>query len=99
MLTATAASQSTLIGTVHGRLGETFRFYLFVNRRAPARLDGVPNFDLRRLEGGRLAKTDEPRWTPPGHRYTTAQRRERRRILDAVANTVRQRQTGGACAR
>lgn len=97
--------QGVLIGRVHGDLGERFRFYLFVNRRAPRRLDGDPNFELRGphygfhigLEGGKLADTDELWSTGPRRADTKAQKQERRRIIRAVADTVCVRQTGIPC--
>lgn len=45
--------KNALVGTVSGSRGETFRFFLFVNRK-PAR-HVLPNRDL---EGGKLANTD-----------------------------------------
>jgi hypothetical protein len=90
-------SQNTIIGNVRGSLGERFRFYLFVNRSAPRRLGGVPEFDRDPLKGGKLAKTDALFVTPPRRSETKAQRRERRRILAAVADTVCLRQTGEGC--
>jgi len=98
-------SQSALIGKVHGRLGERFRFYLFVNRRAPSHLGGAPEFEIRGphrsvhpgLEGGKLANTDELWSTVPGRKWTKGQKRERKRILGPVASTVCVRQTGSPC--
>jgi hypothetical protein len=90
-------SQSALIGEVRGDLGERFRFYLFVNRKAPRHLGGAPEFDLRNLEGGKLANTDELWSTASGRHWTTGQKRERARILKAVANPVCVRQTGRPC--
>jgi len=105
--TRVIVEQEVLIGGVHGNLGERFRFYLFVNRRAPRRLDGDPTFELRGphygfhigLEGGRLANTDELWSTLPRRTDSRAQKRERRRILRAVADTVCVRQTGAPCPR
>jgi len=91
------ASQNTIIGNVRGSLGERFRFYLFVNRSAPRRLGGVPEFDRDALKGGRLAHTDALLLTPPRRSDTKAQRHERRRILTAVADSVCLRQTGERC--
>jgi hypothetical protein len=91
-------SENVLIGRVRGKLGENFVFYLFVNRKAPRRLDGAPGFELRNLEGGKLADTDELWSTAPGRGWSKGQVRERRRILRAVGNTVCRRQTGATCA-
>jgi len=90
-------SANVLIGSVRGRLGERFALYLFVNRTAPQHLGGVPAFDLRDLAGGKLAKTDELWSTVPARNWTKGQRRERRRILHAVAAPVCVRQTGSPC--
>jgi hypothetical protein len=98
-------SQNAMIGHVRGRLGEKFAFYLFVNRKAPRRLGGVPAFELRGphysfhagLEGGKLANTDELWSTVPIRKWTRGQKRERKRILNAVASTVCVRQTGSPC--
>jgi len=98
-------SQRALIGKVRGRLGERFRLYLFVNGSAPSRLGGAPEFELRGphhsihpgLEGGKLANTDELWSTVPVRKWTRGQKRERKRILDAVASTVCVRQTGSPC--
>ncbi|HWN73517.1 MAG TPA: hypothetical protein VNN15_06905 [Solirubrobacterales bacterium] len=91
-------SQSALIGKVRGDLGEKFVFYLFVNRKAPRRLGGAPEFDLRDLKGGKLANTDELWSTTPRRGWSRAQKRERCRILRAVGNTVCRRQTRTTCA-
>lgn len=92
-------SENALIGKVRGSRGERFAFYLFVNRKAPRRLGGAPGFELSRLEGAGLAKTDELWSTVPGHKWTRGQRRERERVLSAVANAVCRRQIGSTCAR
>ncbi len=98
-------SENAMFGKVRGGLGEKFVFYLFVNRKAPRRLGGVPAFELRGphygfhagLEGGRLAKTDELWSTVPGRKWTKGQKREQKRILGAVASTVCVRQSGSPC--
>jgi hypothetical protein len=98
-------SQNAMIGKVNGSLGENFTFYLFVNRKATRHLGGVTAFELRGphygfhvgLEGGKLADTDELWSTVPGRRWTRGQKRERRRMLGAVASTVCVRQTGSPC--
>lgn len=90
-------SKNAMIGTVRGRLGEKFTFYLFVNRTAPRHLGGVPNYELRGLVGGKLANTDELWSTVPGRKWTKGQKRERKRILGAVANPICLRQTGSPC--
>ncbi len=103
--TRVIVEQGVLIGRVHGNLGERFRFYLFVNRRAPRHLAGDPSFELRGphygfhigLEGGKLADTDELWSTVPRRTDSRAQKGERRRILAAVADTVCVRQTGAPC--
>jgi hypothetical protein len=99
--------QGVLIGRVHGGRGERFRFYLFVNRKAPRHLDGDPTFELHGphygfhigLEGGKLANTDELWSTVPRRTDSKSQKRERRLILRAVADTVCVRQTGAPCPR
>jgi hypothetical protein len=91
-------SENALVGKVRGRLGERFVFYLFVNRKAPRHLGGAPGFELNGLDGGSLAKTDELWSTAPGRGWTRGQKRERERVLTAVADTVCRRQTGSTCA-
>jgi hypothetical protein len=97
---------SVLIGKVHGNLGETFRFFLFVNRDAPAHLPGVPGYGFhgshhrildRGLEGGALANSDVMLETISRRGETKAQEHERHGIEFAVADTVCLRQTGRAC--
>ncbi len=98
--------ESVLIGRVLGSLGETFRFFLFVNRRAPAHIRGVPGYGFhgrrhrilnRGLEGGALANTDEMFNTIPRRGETTAQEAERDEVVSAVEETVCLRQTGAPC--
>lgn len=91
--------RNTLRGRVRGRRGERFRFYLFVNRDAAARIPGDPGYRLDEsvVEGGPLANTDAL-FAPLPHRgYSRAQRRDRRRILAAIEDTVCRRQTGRRC--
>jgi len=99
-------AKNTLIGTVRGSLGETFRFFLFVNRDAAARLRNVPGYSAHGpdnslpgpgLTGGPLANTDVMFSTVPRRTDTKAQRRERRQILAAVRDTICLRQTGAPC--
>jgi hypothetical protein len=98
--------QNVLIGKVHGGLGETFRFFLFVNRNAAPRIPGVPGYGFhgphnrilnRGLEGGALANTDVMLETIGRRGETRAQEKERFDILLAVEETVCLRQTGEAC--
>jgi hypothetical protein len=98
--------KNTLIGKIHGGLGETFRFFLFVNRDAAARLRHVPGYGAHGprnsipdpgLEGGPLANTDVLFSTVPRRSETRAQRHEHRKILTAVENTICLRQTGDPC--
>jgi hypothetical protein len=98
--------KNALIARVIGDLGETFRLFLFVNRGAAARLRGEPDYSAHGpgntlpgpgLAGGPLADTDVMFSTVPGRRWTSAQRRERRRILTAVRDTICLRQTGEPC--
>ncbi|HSS33095.1 MAG TPA: hypothetical protein VLL27_07420 [Solirubrobacterales bacterium] len=98
--------ENTLIGKVHGRLGEAFRFFLFVNRGAAARIPGVPGYGFhgRRnrilnpgLMGGQLANTDVMLATVPRRNESKAQEREHYGILIAVEETVCLRQTGKPC--
>ncbi|MGV1047540.1 MAG: hypothetical protein ACOYD4_03315 [Solirubrobacterales bacterium] len=99
-------AQNTLIGKVRGGLGESFRFFLFVNRGAAKRLRGVPGYGFhgphnqildRGLEGGALANTDVMISTVGKRGETRAQENERYDILLAVEETVCRRQTGAAC--
>lgn len=90
-------SENTLIAKVRGSHGEKFVFYLFVNRKAPRRLGGAPGFSLSGLVGGRLAKTDELWSSPAGRNWIKSQRRERQRVLAAVADSVCRRQLGSTC--
>lgn len=98
--------KNVLIGKVHGSLGETFRFFLFVNRSAAAHIPGVPGYGFhgahnrilnRGLEGGALANTDVMFSTVGRRGETRAQENERFDILFAVEETVCLRQTGKAC--
>jgi hypothetical protein len=100
-------AKNTLVGTVRGGLGETFRFFLFVNRDATARLRNVPGYSAHGprnslpgpgLTGGPLANTDVMFATVPRRTDTKAQRRERRQILAAVRDTICLRQTGAPCS-
>jgi hypothetical protein len=100
--------KNTLIGKVRGSLGETFRFFLFVNRDATARLRNVPGYSAHGpgntlpgpgLTGGPLANTDVMFSSVPRRTDTKAQRRERRKILAAVEATICLRQTGAPCAK
>jgi hypothetical protein len=101
------AAKNTLIGRVRGDLDETFRFFLFVNRDAAARLRNVPGYSAHGpdnslpgpgLTGGPLANTDVMFSTVPRRDDTMAQRRERRKILAAVKDTICLRQTGAPCS-
>lgn len=99
-------AQNTLIGKVRGSLGETFRFFLFVNRSAAGKLRGAPGYGFhgphnrilnRGLEGGALANTDVMLSTVGRRGETRAQQNERYAILIAVEETVCLRQTGKSC--
>lgn len=98
--------RNVLIGKVHGSLGETFRFFLFVNRSAAKRLPGVPGYGFhgrqgrilnRGLEGGALGNTDVLLTTVPRRGESRAQMNERFAIELAIEETVCLRQTGAAC--
>lgn len=98
--------QNTLIGKVRGSLGERFRFFLFVNRPAAPRLPGLPGYSAHGpgnslpgpgLAGGPLANTDVMFSTVPRRGDTKAQRRERRKILTAIRDTICLRQLGAPC--
>ncbi|MGE5527175.1 MAG: hypothetical protein ACM3Q9_00750 [Methanosarcina sp.] len=94
-----SGAKNTLVGTVDGKRGESFRFFLFVNRKPARHLRGFPEYRLAEgaLEGGPLANTDYMFSTLPKRHETSRQRRERRRILEAVENTVCRRQLGRPC--
>jgi hypothetical protein len=98
--------ENTLIGKVRGSLGETFRFFLFVNRGAAPRIPGVPSYGFhgghsripnRGLEASQLGNTDVIVATVPKRSATEAQEREHYKILGAVEKTVCVRQTGKPC--
>jgi hypothetical protein len=98
--------KSTLIGKVQGSRGESFRFFLFVNRGAAKHLRGVPGYGFHGphdqildpgLMGGELANTDVILATVPRRSETKAQEREHFEILIAVEDTVCLRQTGRVC--
>jgi prolipoprotein diacylglyceryl transferase len=98
--------KNTLIGKVLGSRGESFRFFLFVNRDAAAHLRHVPGYGFhgkrhripnRGLEGGALANTDVIFSTAPRRGSTKAQEDEQYTILAAVEETVCRRQTGEPC--
>lgn len=98
--------KNTLIGQVKGSLGESFRFFLFVNRPAAARLPETPGYSAHGpgntlpgpgLAGGPLANTDVMFSTVPRRGDSKAQRRERRQILTAIRDTICLRQTGAPC--
>lgn len=93
---------NVLIGKVHGTLGETFRFFLFVNRNAPAHLPGVPGYGFHGphgrvlnhgLEGGALANTDVMLKTASRRGETRSRENERYDIEFAIEDTVCKRQT------
>jgi hypothetical protein len=101
-----AGVRNVLIGKVYGSLGETFRFFLFVNRNAAAHLPGVPGYGFHGphnrilnhgLEGGALANTDVMLETIGRRGETRAQENERFDIGFAVEDTVCLRQTGKIC--
>jgi hypothetical protein len=101
-----AAVANTLIGRVFGSRGETFRFFLFVNRNAPARIPGVRGYGFhgphhrilnRGLEGGALANTDVLLSTTPRRGLSRAQENEQYDVLIAVEETVCLRQLGRPC--
>jgi hypothetical protein len=101
-----ASVKNVLIGKVHGSLGETFRFFLFVNRGAAAHIPGVPGYGFhgphnrildRGLEGGALANTDVILATVSRRNETKAQENERYDIEFAIEDTVCLRQTGEVC--
>lgn len=98
--------KNALVGKVFGGLGETFRFFLFVNRGPAARLPHVPGYGFhgrhnkipnRGIEGGALANTDAMFATVGKRHETAAQENERYAILYAVEETVCLRQTGASC--
>jgi hypothetical protein len=84
--------KNALVGTVSGSRGETFRFFLFVNRK-PAR-HVLPDSGL---EGGKLANTDYFFSTVPQRGETKAQRAQRSKILTHVKDPICVRQTGQVC--
>lgn len=86
-------TKNALIGKVTGKLGETFRFFLFVNRKPAKHL--LPG---RGLEGGRLANTDYLFNTVPRRDETKAQKFQQRKILTAIKDPICVRQTGHTCA-
>ena len=97
---------NVLIGRVHGSLGETFRFFLFVNRSAARRLPGVPGYGFhgphgrilnRGLEGGSLGNTDVILFTVFKRGESRAQINERYNIQFAIEDDVCLRQTGDVC--
>lgn len=101
-----AGVANTLIGRVHGSLGETFRFFLFVNRSAAKRLPGVPGYGFHgphkrilnpNLEGGALANTDVILFTVSRRGESKAQINERYDIQFAIEDDVCRRQTGKVC--
>lgn len=97
---------NVLIGQVRGDRGERFRFFLMVNRNAPARIPGVPGYRFYGphhaimgpgLEGGALAKTDVLLVTIEPGDDSRAQRQERSLILSAIEDGVCKTQTQHAC--
>ncbi|HET7511093.1 MAG TPA: hypothetical protein VFJ65_12690 [Solirubrobacterales bacterium] len=100
-------TQNALIGTVHGNLGESFRFFLFVNRKPAKRLRKVPDYGThgpdnelpdRGLAGGQLANTDYLFSTVPRRGETDPQVKDHYAILFAVEDTICLRQTGERCS-
>jgi hypothetical protein len=101
-------TQNALIGQVSGSLGESFRFFLFVNRKPAKRLRKVPDYGThgpnhelpdRGLEGGRLANTDYLFSTAVPHQGgLSPQDKDHYRILFAVEDTICLRQTGERCS-
>ncbi len=101
-----AGVANTLIGRVHGSLGETFRFFLSVNRSAAKRLPGVPGYGFHgphkqilnhSLEGGSLGNTDVILFTVSRRGESKAQTNERYDIQFAIEDGVCLRQTGHVC--
>jgi hypothetical protein len=99
--------ENLLIGKVFGRLGETFRFFLFVNRDAAPRIPGVPGYGFhgrrnrlpdKSIEGGQLASTDTMYATVHRRHESKTQENERYAILYAVEESICLRQTGASCA-
>jgi len=99
-------AQNALIGTVQGSLGESFRFFLFVNRKPAKRLRKAPDYSAhgpnnelpgRGLEGGRLANTDYLFSTVSRQGETGSQKFQQYKILTAVKNPFCVRQTGREC--
>jgi hypothetical protein len=101
-------AQNALIGTVHGNLGESFRFFLFVNRKPAKRLLKAPDYGAhgpnnelpdRGLEGGRLANTDYLFSTAvPRQGGLSRQDKDHYVILKAIKDTICLRQTGEICS-
>lgn len=99
-------TKNALIGKVSGSLGETFHFFLFVNRLPSSHLRGEPEYGThgfnrevpdRSIEGGPLAKTDYLFNTVPRRDESKAQKLQQRKILTAIKNPICVRQTGHAC--
>jgi hypothetical protein len=97
---------NVLVGRVHGSLGETVRFFLFVNRNAAKHLPGVPGYGFhgphdrilnRGLEGGSLGNTDVIFFTVYRRGESKAQINERFDIGFAIEDDVCRRQTGKVC--
>lgn len=99
-------AKNALIGKVRGGLGETFSFFLFVNRKPAKRLRKEPDYGThgpdhelpdRGLEGGRLANTDYLFSTTPHRGETQEQKFQQYKILTAVKDPICVRQTGQTC--
>lgn len=101
-------AQNALIGTVHGNLGESFRIFLFVNRKPAKRLRKAPDYGTHGpnnelpdsgLEGGRLANTDYLFSTAVPHKGgLSRQDKDRQVILKAIKDQICLRQTGEICS-
>lgn len=98
-------AKNALIGKVSGDRGESFSFFLFVNRKPARHLRGVPGYAVygpryipgAGIEGGKLANTDYLYSTAPRNDESKAQKEDHFKILGAVKDTICVRQTGDPC--
>ncbi|HJZ38485.1 MAG TPA: hypothetical protein VJ204_19600 [Solirubrobacterales bacterium] len=97
-----AGENGVIVGRVHGRLGEHFAFFLFINRSAPDKMPGVagyPGFEGRGglLGGGLVEGYIFGSREIPRRGESQAQFKEQSRIEGEVTTALCMQATGEGC--